>query len=367
MKSDVLYKSSKPFLFSTLLLLVAGFVIFLSASLGLFTRPDTPYSFIVLKQILGGGGLGIIAFILAWKLDYKKLKNYSLYIFIGTIILNLLIFVPHLGFTHGGATRWISFGPFTFQPSDFLRIGAVIFFAAWLSSVKDKVGTLKYGLLPLGIMIVLTQGTLLIQHDTDIVTLVTIMSMFFVAGGKIRHILITCAILGLGLVVLAYARPYVMDRFTSFLHPSDNPQGSGYQLNQSLIAIGSGGFWGKGFGQGIQKFGYLPEPIGDSVFAVEAEEFGFVGSIILVFLFVFWTTAGFKISLKAKDSFGGLLGVGLVLAITSQAFINMGSMLGIMPLTGVPLPFISQGGTSLILTLFACGIIMSISRKIDTE
>jgi len=354
---------NRNFLVLTVLLLFVGFVIFLSASLGLLAQLDTSFSFIILKQILGGGGIGITALLLARTLDYKIFEKYSLYIFFGAILLNLLVFIPDLGFQHGGATRWIELGPVTLQPSDFLRLGAVIFFAAWLAGVKNRVKTFEYGFLPLCVLIVVTEGLLLLQRDTDVVIILTLLAMFFIAGGKIKHFALIGLILILGLVFLLYTRPYVLDRFTSFINPTADLQGSGYQLNQSLIAIGSGGLFGRGLGQSIQKFEYLPEPLGDSIFAVQAEELGFVGSTSIVLLFVFWTLAGLKIAAQAKDMFGVLLVSGIVLTITLQAFINMGSMLGLMPITGVPLPFISQGGTSLILTLFACGIILSVLKK----
>jgi cell division protein FtsW len=187
--------------------------------------------------------------------------------------------------------------------------------------------------------------------------------MYIAAGAKWRHI---GAILLAGLAVLAvlyFTRPYIKQRIEVMVHPSVNNQTSGYQLNQSLIAVGSGRVWGRGFGQSIQKFHYLPEPIGDSVFAVAAEEFGFIGAFILLSLFVMFGLEGLKISIKSKDEFGRLVSLGIVILIVSQALINIGGILGVLPLMGITLPFVSHGGTALFITLVEVGIIMSISRS----
>lgn len=346
----------------TTLLLVAGFFIFLSASLSLLLRENIDLSFVIVKQILIGGGVGFVGLLLASRIDYKLYRKYAFYIFLGTIILNLLVFIPGVGFEHGGSTRWIALGSFTFQPSEFLRIGAVIYFAMWLASIKDKVTTIKYGFIPLCIIFAITEGILLLQRDTDIVIAATLVGMFFVAGGKFKHLAILFLTLLIGVVILLFTRPYVLDRFTTFLDPSQDPLGAGYQIQQSTLAIGAGGFWGRGFGQSIQKFGFLPEPVGDSIFAVQAEEFGFIGSFFLCLAFVCWATRGLKIALNAQESFGSFLAVGIVLIVATQAFTNIGAMLGVLPLTGVPLPFVSQGGSSLILVLFASGIVLSVSR-----
>jgi len=161
---------------------------------------------------------------------------------------------------------------------------------------------------------------------------------------------------------VAFSRPYVMDRFTTFMNPENDPLGSGYQIQQSLIAVGSGGAFGRGYGQSIQKFEYLPEPIGDSIFAVYAEEFGFVGSVFLIGLLSFFTFRGFKIATEAEDLFGMLLVVGFMTLIVSQAFLNIGAMLGVAPLAGLPLPFISHGGTALIAVMASMGIVLNVSK-----
>jgi cell division protein FtsW len=308
--------------------------------------------------------LGTIAFLVTSKIDYKHWRGLGFYFFIGSLVLTALVFVPEIGFSHGGATRWIDLKLFTFQPSELLKVSFVIYLAAWLSSIRDKVSTLKFGLFPFWIMVGLVGILLLKQPDTDTFGVIVFagLAMFISAGGKWRHILATVLV---GIVVfgaIALTRPYVMSRIETFFKPAENSLGSSYQLQQSLIAVGSGGIVGRGFGQSVQKFNYLPEPIGDSIFAVAAEEFGFVGSVILILLFVFFAVRGLKIATRAPDSFGRLVVVGIVILIISQAYINIAGMLGVIPLTGIPLPFVSHGGTALFIALAEVGIIVNISK-----
>jgi cell division protein FtsW len=186
--------------------------------------------------------------------------------------------------------------------------------------------------------------------------------MFVTAGGRWRDVGLMFLSAVVLLAIVAFMRPYIMERLTTFMHPESDPQGSGYQIQQSLIAVGSGGFSGRGFGQSIQKFEYLPEPIGDSIFAVYAEEFGFIGSTLLILLFVSFTFRGYKIAASASDLFGMLLVVGFMTLIACQAFLNIGAMVGVAPLSGLPLPFISHGGTALLVTLTMIGIVLNVSK-----
>ena len=186
--------------------------------------------------------------------------------------------------------------------------------------------------------------------------------MALAAGMRVRHIFFFCLAVALGLAVLALTRPYLLDRVTTFMHPVGDPTGSGYQIKQSLIAVGSGGWFGRGFGQSVQKFHYLPEPTGDSIFSVAAEEFGFVGSVAIIGLFVLFALRGFHIAARAPDRFGGLTVVGIVILIITQSFLNIASMVGLVPLTGEPLVFISHGGTALLFALAGVGMVLNISR-----
>jgi cell division protein FtsW len=281
-------KISRPFLFWTLVLVVGGFFIFMSASLGELARNEVEFSSVAFNQIFYGLFLGSIACLFMARIDYHNWRKFAFVFFIGSALMTLLVFAPVIGMEHGGARRWIDLGFITLQPAELLKIAFIIYYAAWLSKFKSKVATISGGLVPFIIFCGILGGILLAQPDTDTFAVVVFaaLSMYIAAGAKWRHM---GAILLAGaavLIILAFTRPYIMQRIEVMLHPADNNQTSGYQLNQSLIAVGSGQVWGRGFGQSIQKFRYLPEPIGDSVYAVAAEEFGFVGAFIIIGLFV---------------------------------------------------------------------------------
>ena len=236
--------------------------------------------------------------------------------------------------------------------------------ATWLSGVQKLIGTFRHGTLPFVGITAAVAVVMLLQPDTDtfLIMGVAATAMFITAGGSWRDVALMALAGVVLLAVLAFTRPYIMDRFTTFLDPASDPQGSGYQIQQSLIAIGSGGINGRGFGQSIQKFEYLPEPIGDSIFAVYSEEFGFIGSALLVILLAFFTFRGYKIASHATDLFGMLLVVGFMTLIVTQAFLNIAAMLALAPLMGLPLPFISHGGTALLATLASVGIVLNVSK-----
>ena len=354
-----------PFLISICILVVVGYLIFVSASFGLLSKQAVKYSNVAFNQTFFGLFLGSLACLITSRIDYKIYKKYSLYIYIASVVLTLLVFVPGVGISHGGAYRWIYIGPISFQPSEFLKIGFIMFFSAWIAKVKDKSSDFKHGLLPFLILTAITGAILLKQPDTDtfLITVFSGLAIFLAGGGRWKYIFILaiCGILGLG--TMAYTRPYIMSRITTFIHPDQNALGSGYQIQQSLIAIGSGGFSGRGFGQSIQKFDVLPEPIGDSIFAVASEEFGFVGAVGLILLFVFFSLRGLKIATEIQDSFGRLMALGIVILIVSQAFVNIAAMVGVLPLSGITLPFVSHGGTALFMTLAEVGIVLNISKS----
>lgn len=358
-------KSVDTVLLALITIMVAGgFLIFSSASLGLMARDGASFGSEAFSQfvfgILGGG----IALFLASNVYYRHWRKYAVYIFIITLLVTLAVFIPGLGMSHGGATRWLDLGITTLQPSELLKVGFIIYLATWLSGVSGKIDQWKYGLFPfIGIMGAVGI-VMLLQPDTDTFLIMGFagLAMFLVVGAKWRDIGILLLAAILMLAAVALVRPYVMDRITTFLDPDADPQGSGYQIQQSLIAVGSGGFAGRGFGQSIQKFEYLPEPTSDSIFAVYAEEFGFLGTALLIIGFVFMTMRGYKTATQAKDVFGTLLVVGFMTLIASQAFLNIGAMVALAPLSGLPLPFISHGGTALATTLLSLGIVLNVSK-----
>jgi len=364
---DIFMQSRKVdtwFLGIVITLVAVGFLVFISASLGLLAREGAQFSAVVFNQFFFGLVLGSIGLIVASKLHYKILKKYSFFIFLASLIITALVFLPGLGFEYGGAKRWLSLGSLSFQPAEFLKLGFVIYLAAWFSVAADKVRAFKYGPLPLFVMVAVVGILLLQQPDmgTFVVIFATALALFVASGGRWKHIAVLVIIALLSLSALAVARPYVKERILTFLNPTADVQGAGYQIEQSLIAIGSGEVWGRGFGQSVQKFNFLPEPTSDSIFAVAGEEFGFIGAFFIVMLFVLFALRGFFIARRAPDQFGRLLVLGIVILIIGQAFVNIGSVLGVFPLTGLPLPFVSHGGTALLSNLIAVGIVLNISK-----
>jgi cell division protein FtsW len=357
------HRVDKPFLVSVVILIVFGFFIFSSASLGLLARGGEQYSNVAFSQTFFGLFLGTIAMVVISRIPFKVWRKYSFWIFLLAVAMTLLVFTS-LGFEHAGARRWLFIGDFSFQPSEFLKFAFIVYFAALISAAKEKVGTVKFGLLPFLILISIVGAILLAQPDTDTfaVILAAGVAIFLISGGKWRHIVPLLIIAILGLFLIASVRPYVKQRIVTFIQPAENSLSSGYQIQQSLIAIGSGGVFGRGFGQSVQKFNFLPEPISDSIFAVAAEEFGLLGGIALIFLFLYFAFRGLKIAVRVEDTFGRLMVVGIVILIVAQAYLNIGAMLGVLPLTGIPLPFVSHGGTALMFTLAEVGIILNVSR-----
>ncbi len=352
------------FLSSILALLIVGFVIFISASMGLFAREGADFVRIITRQLIFGFLFGGTALVLMSQVHYRNLRRFAFYIFLASIAISLLVFVPGIGFESGGARRWISLGIVSFQPSELLKIGFVIYLSAWLSGIKGNMHSFKYGVLPFILLIGVVGTILFFEPDggTLLVIAITAGCMYIAAGAKIKNIL-TLFVFGAILAgLIVWQKPYILDRLTTFLQPELDLQGSGYQINQSLIAIGSGQFFGRGFGQSIQKFSYLPEPIGDSIFAVTAEEFGFLGSVTLLALYMTFLVFGLRIAKHAPDLFGGLLVVGIVILVVSQSLINISAMLGIFPLSGMPLIFVSHGGTALAVTLASLGIVLNVSK-----
>lgn len=357
-------KVDRIFLGLVATLLIVGIAMFISASLGILVKNEGKFYGVLFNQLVLGLGLGVVGLIAGLKINYLFWRKYAFYIFLGAIGCTLLVFVPHLGFSHGGARRWLSLGPVSFQPVEFLKIAFVMYFAAWLAWVKNKVEDFRYGALPLIILLGIIAVILFRQPDTKsfILILVAALIMFLMSGAKWKYFAIL-GIMGIvGLTALVIIKPYVLDRVSTFIDPSRDPHGASYQLQQSLIAIGSGGILGRGYGQSIQKFGYLPEPQGDSIFAVVGEEFGFVGSALLVALFVAFALRGLRIAYRSPDHFSRLLVTGIVILLIAQSFLNMASIVGVVPLTGVPLVFVSHGGTSLAIALFAIGIVLNISK-----
>lgn len=357
-------KIDRFFLIILMLLVSIGLIVFISASLGILVKDKNIFYSVLFTQIVQGLGLGLLGMYLCLKINYKYWRKYAFYIFLASILLTAAVFIPKLGWSHGGAQRWIDLGFMRFQPVEFLKFGFVLYFAAWLSWIKNKIKDLRFGILPFALMLGIIAVILFKQPDTKSFILITVTgaAMLLMAGISWKYIIST--VLGIGIVLscLVAFTPYLQDRVKTFIDPSQDPRGSSFQIQQSLIAIGSGGILGRGLGQSIQKFSYLPEPQGDSVFAVLGEELGFVGCIAIIILYVLFALRGLYIANRSPDQFSRLFVAGIVILILAQSFMNIASIVGVFPLTGVPLVFMSQGGTSLMIYLAAMGIVLQISR-----
>lgn len=304
--------------------------------------------------ILGFLGLSIISF-----LDYHKLYNLALPILIGSMLLLMLVFVPGLGINALGASRWIDLGVITLQPSEFVKLALTIYLSAWFST-KEK-GRFIAFLLLIGFVLFLV----MLQPDmgTAAIILGEAIILYFLSGGSIWHIISLIPAIGAMGVLLILIEPYRAARLTTFLNPDQGLQTSSYHLRQILIALGSGGLFGVGIGNSLQKYAYLPESTTDSIFAIIAEEIGFVGVVVLILIMLFVVYRGFYIAGRAKDAFGKLLAGGITSFIAIQIIVNLGAQTALLPLTGVPLPFISYGGSALVVNLFSIGILLNISRQ----
>lgn len=358
-------KINKNLLFVVLLLITFGLAMISSAGIAYsLSRFGDSYYFFK-HQFFYGVLPGLFVLYVVQKIDYTFWRKISFPLFVLSIFLLILVFVPGVGSKVYGASRWLRLGPFSFQPSEMLKLSIIIYLAAWLESRAEKVKDFYEGLLPF--LVVVGLVSFLLEKQPDMGTLGVIifiaMSIFFVSGARLSHIFSMGTMGFLALWLLIKFESYRMDRFLVFLHPELDPRGIGYQINQALLAIGSGGIFGVGLGHSLQKFNYLPEPVGDSIFAIIGEELGFLGILILLSLFLSLAIVGFRIAKNAPDHFSQLTAVGITAWITFQALINISAISGLIPLTGIPLPFISYGGTSLVFLLAGIGVMLNISKQ----
>lgn len=358
-------RSDKPLLIVTIVLLIFGLIIFGSAALGVLAVNEAKFYAVIKTQLIYALVGGTIALCLGASIRYSFYARYAYHLFFAALLLTALVFIPGLQAYHGGAHRWIDIGSFSLQPSEALKFAFVAAVAFWCTKYRSLFRESKYGLIPYLVALGLVSLLLLAQPDFGTYFVIALASFvtYFVGGARKKHLytLIGCGIIGM--ILLVSVRPYMLERVKTFFNNSHDPRGSSWQLNQSLIALGGGGLTGRGLGQSVQKFNYLPEPIGDSVFAVLGEELGFFGVLILLFLYGIVGVRGYLISKHAADQFGRLLAIGIVAILLGQATLNIGSMLGIMPLTGVPLPLVSHGGTALMAALFEIGVLLNISKQ----
>ncbi len=348
-----------------IMLLLAGLLVLFSATFYTGTSTRSPYSE-VLKQLLGIG-LGTAACIVTSRIPYRFWQHP--YVVAGGLALSavllVLVIIPGVGVYINGSRRWLSLGGLSFQPSEIAKFAVVLYMATTLTYRGERIRRLFTGIVP--VLVVPGVVFLLILEQPNLSTagsiLIVSLILIIMAGAKWRHILLMLAGgLGVG-AFYAWSEPYRRRRLLSFRNPFAMMSDEGYQLSQSLIAFGSGGIFGMGLGMGRQKYAYLPYPESDFIFAIVGEDFGLLGCLIVVALFVALMLRGMRIAMRCPDKFGTLLAAGITSSISVQAFLNMGVVVGILPTTGLPLPFFSAGGTSISITMAAIGILLNISRE----
>ncbi|ACD23289.1 MULTISPECIES: stage V sporulation protein E [Clostridium] len=350
--------------YSVVLLLAVGVVMVYSASsyYAMFKNNDSMY---FLKRQLVWAVLGMIVLCTTMSIDYHKIKKYTLWLMIGCVPLLLVVFLfPGVN----GAQRWIQIGPMSFQPSELAKYVVVLFLAKGIEMKGDGIKNFTTGIVPyLGVSgiyaaLVLAEKNLSIASVIMIVTFIVLFS----AGGRIKHLFgIVAPLMVSAAVIFTVGEPYRRARMLNFIDPWKDPTGNGYQLIQSFYALGAGGVTGLGLGQSRQKTLYMPEPHNDFIFAIIGEELGLIGCLCIITLFIVFIWRGIKVAMSAKDTYGTLLAIGITSVIAVQSLINIAVVTGSMPVTGVPLPFISYGGTSLVINMAAMGVLLNISRQTE--
>ncbi len=308
--------------------------------------------------------IGLILMFLVSKINYKFYLKKSNILLIGCIILLILVLIPGVGMVRNGSRSWFGIGSFGIQPSEFTKLALIIFTSKYLMNNEKNMKNIKKGVLPILCVLIFVFGLIMLQPDfgTGMIIVVSIIGLLFVGGVSMKFF-IGLGIIGvLGITGLIIIAPYRLARILSFLNPWSDPLGSGFQIIQSLYAIGPGGLFGFGFLNSRQKHFYLPEPQTDFIFSIISEEFGFLGIVIVVTLFLTIIITGFKISKNCKDLFGKYLSFGIMFQLSFQALLNLMVVVGLIPVTGVTLPFLSYGGSSLLITLCSIGVILNISR-----
>ena len=364
MISQRIHNSPDYILFGIVTLLIfLGLIILASASVVISQERFGENYYFLRHQVIFGLLPGLVLGWIVYRIPYLWWKKLALPLLLSSFLLLFLVFVPRIGYEYGGAARWIDVFGVSFQPSEIAKLGFILYLATWLKDHEKKFARFSESLLPFFFISGLLGLLLIVQPDVGTLGIITLTGaiIYFLSGAPFHHIGI---ILGSGiglLLLLVKIAPYRLNRITAFFNPRVDPLGISYQINQALIAIGSGGLFGEGIGQSRQKYNFLPEPIADSIFAIWSEEAGFIGGIILISLFLFFIWRGFRIALSAPDSFGRLAAGGITTWIGLQAFINMGAISGLLPLTGVTLPFVSYGGSSLIIICVGVAILLNIS------
>jgi len=349
----------------TLILVVVGSIMVYSAS-AVWAEYRFQDSFFFLKRQLFFVFIGFIAMFFMMQVDYWRLRSVANMALIICFLLLIVVLIPGVGLVRGGASSWLGVGAFSIQPSEFMKLAMILFLAKYVSDNQKYITTWRRGLIPIFTLIFLAFGLIMLQPDlgTGVVMVFTCVLLIFVAGARLSHFYLIAGVGVAGLTGLIISAPYRLERITSFLNPWEDPLGSGFQIIQSLFAIGPGGILGLGLGHSRQKYFYLPEPQTDFIFAILAEELGFLGGSFILICFAILLWRGLRIAIHAPDLYGTLFATGIISMIAIQVMINIGVVIGLMPVTGITLPLLSYGGSSLTLMLTTIGILLNISRHI---
>ena len=351
----------------TMILALVGLVMVFSASAIVAGNRFQDPGFYLKRQV-AWLALGVLLMHLASRIDYTFWKKLSIPILACTLVLLVMVLVPSFGLSAKGARRWLPLGPFSVQPAEMVKLVVVMYLAAYLSKKADRIASFRDGLLPALIVIGLLSGLVLFEPDLGTVVVLGLVTvgMCFLAGARVSHLmgLGLCAILAV--LALVLGSPYRLQRLMTFLAPGKDPLGAGFQITQSFLAFGSGGSFGVGLGEGKQKLYFLPEAHTDFVLALIGEELGLIGTATVILLFAFFVWRGVQIAARAREPFGRYLGMGITLLIGVQALVNAAVVTGLLPTKGLTLPFVSYGGSSLVVSLVGVGILLSISRDRHT-
>jgi cell division protein FtsW len=309
--------------------------------------------------------LGVILLFAGANLDYHRLRPLAWPLGVVTVVLMVLVLLPHFGVEVNGARRWLRLGPLQMQPAELAKIAAIIFMALWLERHRDRLSSLEDGVVPFLALLGFTILLVILERDlgTTMIVAGILLAQFLVAGGRKRHVLLLALIIALCVYLFIRMEPYRLHRILAFVDPWSDPLNAGFQAIQSVVALGSGGFAGLGLGHSIQKYQWLPFAHTDFIFAIVGEETGLLGTSAVLALFGLFAYRGYRVALKAPDAFGSLLACGVTTWIALQALINIAAVTVTLPTTGIPLPFISYGGSSLAIALLAVGILINVSTQ----
>ncbi|HEY7202130.1 MAG TPA: putative lipid II flippase FtsW [Candidatus Dormibacteraeota bacterium] len=365
----ILRTTDRWLLVLTLALLCAGLAMVLSASsVWALQQHGSAYYYFGRQLVFAGIGLGAMVFLM--RFDYRQLHRWAPIIAVAVSALMLLVLVPHVGLSIQGARRWIDLGPLgTLQPSEVAKLALAIFVAQWVDRRQGRLRSFGDGFLPFAIMTGAILGVLMLQRDlgTSVVMSSILISIYFAGGGRKRHVALLLAALAVAFVLLIVLEGYRQQRLQTFLDPFQDPLGASYQPVQALIGLGSGGFFGIGIGHSVQKYLWLPEAHTDFIFAIIGEETGLIGTTAVLAGFVLLAARGYRVAMRAPDRFGVMLATGITTWIGFQALVNMGTVTSTLPATGVPLPFISYGGTALAVTLAAMGVLLNVASQAQDQ